>query len=46
MRKTNGSNGWVTEKAHDILQIHEQFHAEMIDKALGQLGLEENEHVE
>lgn len=33
----------VTEKAHDILQIHEQFHAEMIDKALGQLGLEENE---
>lgn len=33
----------ITEKALLILAIHEQFHEEMIDKAIGKLGLEENE---
>ena len=33
----------ITEKALPILAIHEQFHEEMIDKAIGKLGLEENE---
>ena len=33
----------ITEKALPILAIHEQVHEEKIDKAIGKLGLEENE---
>lgn len=32
-----------TEKALDILKIHDDFHANMIDKAIGDLKLDENE---
>ena len=32
-----------TPKALDVLKIHDEFHANMIDKAIGDLGLEENE---
>lgn len=32
-----------TQKALDILKIHDDFHANMIDKAVGDLGLDENE---
>ena len=33
----------ITEKSVPILKIHEDFHAEMVDKALDKLDLEENE---
>lgn len=33
----------VTEKAKDILKIHDDFHANMIDQAIGDLGLDQNE---
>lgn len=33
----------VTEKAKDVLKIHDDFHANMIDKAIGDLGLDQNE---
>ncbi|NBK99084.1 MAG: MarR family transcriptional regulator [Erysipelotrichia bacterium] len=33
----------ITEKAQEILKIHDDFHANMIDKAIGDLGLDENE---
>lgn len=33
----------ITEKALPVLAIHEEFHKDMIDKAIGQLGLAENE---
>lgn len=32
----------LTEKAEPILQIHEEFHRNLIDKAIGDLGLDEN----
>ena len=32
-----------TPKALDVLKIHDEFHAHMIDKAIGDLDLEENE---
>ena len=40
---TTNVNKLIAEKALPILAIHEQFHEEMIDKAIGKLGLEENE---
>lgn len=33
----------VTEKAKDVLKIHDDFHANMIDQAIGDLGLDQNE---
>ncbi len=33
----------LTEKANEVLNIHEEFHANMIDKAIGDLNLNENE---
>lgn len=33
----------ITDKALDVLAIHDEFHKEMIDKALKDLHLEENE---
>lgn len=33
----------ITEKAKDVLKIHDDFHANMIDKAIGDLGLDQNE---
>lgn len=33
----------LTEKAKPVLTVHEDFHRNMIDKAIGDLGLEENE---
>ncbi|MDH6365898.1 DNA-binding MarR family transcriptional regulator [Breznakia sp. PH1-1] len=32
----------LTDKAMPILDVHEAFHANMIDKAIGDLGLDEN----
>ncbi|MDD3049246.1 MAG: MarR family winged helix-turn-helix transcriptional regulator [Bacilli bacterium] len=32
-----------TEKTKEILKIHDDFHANMIDKAIGDLGLDQNE---
>lgn len=32
----------ITEKAKDVLQIHDDFHNVMIDKAIGDLGLDQN----
>lgn len=32
-----------TDKAKGVLKIHDDFHANMIDKAIGDLGLDENE---
>ncbi len=32
-----------TPKALEVLKIHDEFHANLIDKAIGDLGLEENE---
>ncbi len=32
----------ITEKAHDVLKIHEEFHKKMIDKIVADLGLDEN----
>ena len=32
-----------TPKALDVLKIHDEFHKNMIDKAIGDLGLDENE---
>lgn len=32
-----------TDKAKSVLKIHDDFHANMIDKAIGDLGLDENE---
>lgn len=31
-----------TDKAFEVLKIHDDFHANMIDKAIGDLGLDEN----
>lgn len=33
----------ITEKAEEVLKVHEDFHREMIDKTIGDLGLDENE---
>lgn len=33
----------LTEKANEVLNIHDEFHANMIDKAIGDLNLNENE---
>lgn len=33
----------VTDKAEEVLKIHDDFHKDMIDKAIGNLGLDENE---
>lgn len=33
----------VTDKAEEVLKIHDEFHANMIDKTIGDLGLDENE---
>ena len=33
----------ITDKALDVLKIHEEFHEKMIDKAVSDLGLDENE---
>lgn len=32
----------VTEKAHEVLRIHDEFHKKMIDKVVSDLGLNEN----
>lgn len=32
-----------TDKAQSVLKIHDDFHANMIDKAIGDLGLDKNE---
>lgn len=32
----------ITEKAEEVLKVHEDFHREMIDKTIGDLGLDEN----
>lgn len=32
----------VTEKAHKVLRIHDEFHKKMIDKVVSDLGLNEN----
>lgn len=32
-----------TDKALDVLKVHDDFHEQMIDKAIGDLGLDENE---
>lgn len=34
-----------TDKAIDVLKIHDDFHTNMIDKAIGDLGLDENEEL-
>lgn len=34
-----------TDKAFEVLKIHDDFHANMIDKAIGDLGLDENEEL-
>lgn len=33
----------LTEKANEVLNIHDDFHSNMIDKAIGDLNLNENE---
>ena len=33
----------LTEKSNEVLNIHDEFHANMIDKAIGDLNLNENE---
>lgn len=33
----------IAEKAEEVLKVHEDFHREMIDKTIGDLGLDENE---
>ena len=33
----------IAEKAEEVLKVHEDFHHEMIDKTIGDLGLDENE---
>lgn len=33
----------VTEKAKDVLKVHDDFHENLIDKAIGDLGLDQNE---
>ena len=33
----------VTGKADEVLKIHEEFHTQMIDKIVGDLGLDENQ---
>ena len=33
----------ITEKAEEVLKVHDDFHREMIDKTIGDLGLDENE---
>ncbi len=33
----------ITEKAEKVMAIHDAFHADMIDKAIGDLGLQENQ---
>ena len=33
----------ITEKAEEVLKVHEDFHRDMIDKTIGDLGLDENE---
>lgn len=33
----------LTDKAKEVLEIHDDFHREMIDKTIGDLGLDENE---
>ena len=33
----------LAPKAYDILKVHEEFHENLIDKAVGDLGLAENE---
>lgn len=32
-----------TDKALEVLKVHDDFHKQMIDKAIGDLGLDENE---
>lgn len=32
----------LTDKADEVLKIHEEFHENLIDKAIGDLGLQEN----
>lgn len=32
----------LTDKAHDVLKIHDEFHREMIDKTIGDMPIEEN----
>ena len=32
----------LTEKAYDVLKIHDEFHREMIDKTIGDMAIEEN----
>ena len=33
----------IAKKAEEVLKVHEDFHREMIDKTIGDLGLDENE---
>ncbi len=35
----------LSEPAYDILKIHDRFHEEMIDRAIADLGLEENQNL-
>ena len=32
----------LTDKAYDVLKIHDEFHREMIDKTIGDMAIEEN----
>ncbi len=33
----------LTDKAYDILKVHDEFHSEMIDKIIGDMAVEKNE---